>query len=127
VLKFAVILFPASVIAPSQSAEQIMEELRSNALGTAGGEQLVRLDSLPNGVLQRSKGVIIFLHGLLSIDIGLFDEIIRLLRQDKRFGTQYALVGWPHDTPAIPDEPPSLVITVSAALAFRKHRCENIP
>jgi predicted nucleic acid-binding protein len=28
---------------------------------------------------------------------------------------------------AIPDEPPSLVITVSAALAFRKHRCENIP
>ena len=28
---------------------------------------------------------------------------------------------------AIPDEPPSLVITVSAELAFRKHRCENIP
>jgi len=28
---------------------------------------------------------------------------------------------------AIPDEPPSLVITVSAELAFRKHRCENTP
>jgi hypothetical protein len=28
---------------------------------------------------------------------------------------------------AIPDEPPSPVITVSAALAFRKHRCENTP
>jgi len=28
---------------------------------------------------------------------------------------------------AIPAEPPSPVITVSAALAFRKHRCENTP
>ena len=30
-------------------------------------------------------------------------------------------------TTAIPDEPPSLVITVFAELAFRKHRCENTP
>ena len=29
--------------------------------------------------------------------------------------------------PAIPAEPPSPVITGSDALAFRKHRCENIP
>jgi hypothetical protein len=28
---------------------------------------------------------------------------------------------------AIPAEPPSPVITVLAALAFRKHRCENTP
>ena len=27
----------------------------------------------------------------------------------------------------IPAQPPSLVITGSAALAFRKHRCENTP
>jgi hypothetical protein len=30
-------------------------------------------------------------------------------------------------TAAIPAEPPSPVITVSAALAFRKPRCENSP
>src|SRR5882672_10138489 len=30
-------------------------------------------------------------------------------------------------TSAIPAEPPSPVITVSAALAFRKHQCENSP
>ena len=29
--------------------------------------------------------------------------------------------------PAIPAEPSDPVITVSAALAFRKHRCENTP
>ena len=32
-----------------------------------------------------------------------------------------------HSRAAIPAEPPSPVITVSAALAFRKHRCENTP
>ena len=31
------------------------------------------------------------------------------------------------EKPAIPAEPPSPVITVSADLAFRKHRCENTP
>ena len=31
------------------------------------------------------------------------------------------------ETAAIPAEPPSLVITVSAALAFLKHRGENTP
>ena len=31
------------------------------------------------------------------------------------------------EMPAIPAEPPSPVITVSAALAFRKHQCENSP
>ena len=30
-------------------------------------------------------------------------------------------------SPAIPAEPSSPVITVSADLAFRKHRCENTP
>jgi hypothetical protein len=30
-------------------------------------------------------------------------------------------------TAAIPAEPPSAVITVSDALAFRKPRCENTP
>jgi hypothetical protein len=30
-------------------------------------------------------------------------------------------------TTAIPAEPSSPVITVLAALAFRKHRCENTP
>ena len=45
-----------------------------------------------------------------------------------------SLFGAADDTPsqmaygsAIPAEPPSPVITVSAALAFRKHRCENTP
>jgi len=31
------------------------------------------------------------------------------------------------DQPAIPGKPPRPVITVSSALAFRKHRCENTP
>ena len=31
------------------------------------------------------------------------------------------------NVPAIPAEPPSPVITRSAELAFRKHRCENTP
>ena len=54
-------------------------------------------------------------HGRSPYAIGLWG--------DMPYSDLQATVG----VPAIPAEPPSLVITISVELAFRKQRCENTP
>src|SRR2546426_11961762 len=60
-------------------------------------------------------------------------KLARLVYSMLRYGTAYVDAGQQayeqkyRDRAAIPAEPSSPVITVLAALAFRKHRCENTP
>jgi predicted nucleic acid-binding protein len=50
-------------------------------------------------------------------------EVVRAFARFQEALTFYRIV----PVPAIPAEPSSPMITVSAALAFRTHRCENTP
>jgi hypothetical protein len=74
-----------------------MEEFRAGALQKAGTQPLERLDNLPPNYLKDKKAVIILLHGVLSIDAGLFDPLLQQLRADPAFEA-CAIVGWPHNT-----------------------------
>jgi pimeloyl-ACP methyl ester carboxylesterase len=95
-VKFAVLLFPSSAVFPTQRAERIMEDFRAKALRGDGVEQLERIDAVQKGDLDDVGSVIIFVHGLLSIDVGLFDPLIRRLRT--ALGEDVVFLGFPHNT-----------------------------
>ena len=58
-----------------------------------------------------------------------YDNHITKKKRQRRFGggRKARLASIEDKLSAIPAEPPSPMITVSAALAFRKQRCENTP
>jgi pimeloyl-ACP methyl ester carboxylesterase len=94
---FAVSMFTARGVAPSQRAERILEDTRRRALERPDVEPLDRLDLQRRGAYNDKSAVIVFLHGLLSTDVGLFDPLIRVMKANPDF-SDCAFVGWPHDT-----------------------------
>jgi len=89
--EFGVALFP---VARSKRKAKLVEALRDSATG----ERLPRLETIREGDLAGKTGVVIFLHGLISTDVGTFDRFIDELRQDANLHPSTLHVSWPHDT-----------------------------
>ena len=87
---FGVALFP---VARSKRRANVVESLRDNTPGL----RLPRLETVQQAHLDGKTGVVIFLHGLMSTDVGTFDEFVRALKAAE-FGPSLLLVSWPHDT-----------------------------
>jgi hypothetical protein len=87
---FGVALFP---VARSKRRANVVESLRDNTPGL----RLPRLETVQPAHLDGKTGVIVFLHGLMSTDVGTFDEFVRALKAAD-FGPSQLLVSWPHDT-----------------------------
>jgi pimeloyl-ACP methyl ester carboxylesterase len=96
VAKFAVMMVPTGAVVPTQRAKNIVQNFRKKALLNPSVEPLERFATMNQGALQGKKAVIIFLHGLLSIDVGLFDPLLLRLRED--LGNDCVFVGFPHNT-----------------------------
>jgi hypothetical protein len=96
---FVVGLLSKGGIGVERRADDIVEGLRSKQLEKIPRvANLQRLDQLQPGALKDNCGVIIFLHGLLSTDLGTFDVLIDYLRDQGLQEPDFAFVGWPHDT-----------------------------
>lgn len=95
---FGVALFP---VARSKRRANLVEALRAHAIEAQGGNAvavaLPRLETLQASQLDGKTGVVIFLHGLMSTDVGTFDALVRAIKQDG-VGGNWLLVSWPHDT-----------------------------
>jgi hypothetical protein len=87
---FGVALFP---VARSKRRANVVESLRDNTPGL----RLPRLETVQPAHLDGKTGVIVFLHGLMSTDVGTFDGFVRALKAAD-FGPSQLLVSWPHDT-----------------------------
>jgi hypothetical protein len=85
---FGVSLFP---VARSRRQIDLVRTLRSSAKG----EPLPTIESLRPEHLEGKQGVVIFLHGLLSTDVGTFDGLVTRLRESD---DSLCLTSWPHDT-----------------------------
>jgi hypothetical protein len=88
---FGVALFP---VARSKRRTRLVEALRDSASGI----RLPRLEDIKPANLAGKTGVVIFLHGLMSTDVGTFDELLKTLQQDAVLGSSVLHVSWPHDT-----------------------------
>jgi pimeloyl-ACP methyl ester carboxylesterase len=89
--EFGVALFPK---AASRRRGNLVEALRARG---EGGDLLPRLEGLNQADLENKRGVIIFLHGLMSSDAGTFDQLVKRIKSDTALYNVH-LVGWPHDT-----------------------------
>jgi pimeloyl-ACP methyl ester carboxylesterase len=89
--EFGVVLFPA---ARSKRRGRLVDALRDRATGRV----LPRLDEVRSQDLVGKSGVVIFLHGLMSTDVGTFEEVLKALEQEPAFRDSAYLVSWPHDT-----------------------------
>lgn len=87
---FGVALFP---VARSKRRANVVESLRDNTPGL----RLPRLETVQQAHLDGKTGVVIFLHGLMSTDVGTFDKFVHALKAAD-FGPSQLLVSWPHDT-----------------------------
>jgi pimeloyl-ACP methyl ester carboxylesterase len=90
VRQFGVALFPK---APTRLRGNLVEALRARSQGAP----LPRLEGLNPADLDGKRGVIVFLHGLMSTDAGTFDELVVRIKNDN-FSPDVHLLGWPHDT-----------------------------
>jgi pimeloyl-ACP methyl ester carboxylesterase len=88
--KFGVALFPK---ARSRRQANLVEALR----GRGDGHTLPRLEGVNPDDLADKRGIIVFLHGLMSTDAGTFDLLIKRIEQHAALEKVFAL-GWPHDT-----------------------------
>lgn len=80
-------------------ANKIVEELRKKQLEKIPEvKNLPRIDQMKEGELADKCCVIVFLHGLLSTDLGTFDALIDFLREHGLKEDKFAFVGWPHNT-----------------------------
>jgi hypothetical protein len=80
-------------VARSRRQLDLVAAMRSGATG----RRLPHLESLHPGVFEHKSAAVIFLHGLMSIDVGTFDEFIKALERRDRKGA-LLLATWPHDT-----------------------------
>jgi putative serine esterase DUF676 len=114
--EFGVVLFP---VARSRRRVRLVEALRDRAKGIA----LPRLERVKPPAVAGKSGVVIFLHGLMSSDVGTFDELLKQLREDSAFADSAYLVSWPHDTLA----PIDLNAEVLAELIEQRLGDSNLP
>jgi hypothetical protein len=102
---YAVAIAVRYLLRPKLWAPDFVETLRRKAEQSQNVEQLGRLDQVSDvDQLRTKRGVIIFLHGLLSTDVGLFDSLIRRLKTGPDIRDHVAIIGWPHNTLAKIDE-----------------------
>lgn len=93
--------FPKSV---TVFAASLVEEIRTRARDRIAQEDLpildlTRLDDVKAGTLNNRSLILILIHGLLSTDIGTFDELLRrITRQPSDRPDDIIAIGWPHDT-----------------------------
>jgi hypothetical protein len=81
----------------SQIAEQLYMDLRQRREAEAQ-HRLLDIRKAKPGMVFDKCGIVIFLHGLLSSDLILFDPIIERLSEDKKLRDRYVHFGFPHDT-----------------------------
>lgn len=79
----------------SQIADDIVKNLRDRR---TGGRKLPKTSQANQAAVSEATGVIVFLHGLMSIDVGLFDELVVGLEGNPEFARRYLLLAFPHDT-----------------------------
>lgn len=115
---FAVAFFRGRGVIASKIAANLVEDMRGKACEKAK-VKLKKLDEFEKGNLDKKKGVIVFLHGLLSTDCATFDTLIEKWKEPQgeelhhiepndpegsrkalkaTLDEDYLLVGWPHDT-----------------------------
>jgi pimeloyl-ACP methyl ester carboxylesterase/DNA-directed RNA polymerase subunit K/omega len=82
-------------VSRSVLARSIREKLRVRALRRTDVEILPELQEVTIGDLEKASGLVIFVHGLLSTDIGTFDSLIDRVRM---LAPSALRVGFAHDT-----------------------------
>src|SRR5271165_6919245 len=95
---FGIALWSGRGLAASQRAGLIVEDMRSKAENIPNVIKLERIDKMGWGQLKGKHAVILFLHGLLSTDVGIFDSLIQILKMDPIIRDRFALIGWPHNS-----------------------------
>ncbi len=96
---FAVCLFLNRGIAPSKWSDEMARELRRRAhRRQPAPRNLIPVQQLRASDLGGCCGIIVFVHGLLSTDLGTFDAAIDRLEQNLAFRNRVLMVGFPHDT-----------------------------
>jgi pimeloyl-ACP methyl ester carboxylesterase/DNA-directed RNA polymerase subunit K/omega len=85
----------ASGTAPSVQAETIRTELRTRALIKKDVEVLPEVEDVDAAKLGTSSGLVVFIHGLFSTDIGTFDAVIDRVRF---LAPSALLAGFSHNT-----------------------------
>ena len=93
--------------APSQIAKSIVEDLRTRR---SAGPKLQTLGDVTPADIDNAHTVIICLHGLMSIDVGLFDQLLDELRKEPEFKTGCLFLAFPHDTFASIDSNATLLL-----------------
>jgi hypothetical protein len=78
----------------SQIADDIVKRLRERM----SGHKLPTPSTISEAELSGKLGMIIFLHGLMSTDAGLFDPLIDELNDDPTFQKNFLMLGYPHDS-----------------------------
>jgi pimeloyl-ACP methyl ester carboxylesterase len=92
---FALALIRNKGVMPSQLADSIHRSLRDSARKRLGVEDLVSIFDMTEAALNAKSYLLLFVHGLISTDLGLFDSLIRRLRTAIPTAQ---LVGYPHNT-----------------------------
>lgn len=82
-------------VMPSQLADSILRSLRDAARRAPGVEDLTSILDAAPALLQGKSHLLVFIHGLISTDVGLFDPLIRRFRQTM---PTMQLLGYPHNT-----------------------------
>ncbi|MEP6620212.1 MAG: hypothetical protein ABJE47_12895 [bacterium] len=80
---------------PSQIAKDIVNDLRARRITP---ESLPTTEATMPAVVAGKHSVIVFLHGLMSVDAGLFDEFVSALKEDSHFDDDDLMLVYPHDT-----------------------------
>ena len=113
---FGIALWSGRGLAASRRADLIVEDMRSKALKIQASNfeqfktelsgnvpdlaKLERIDKMDSDKLKGKQAVILFLHGLLSTDVGVFDGLIQgfiqSFNEEEEIST--ALISWPHDS-----------------------------
>lgn len=78
----------------SQIADDLIKRLRERATAI----KLPTPSDVSVADVSGKRGVIVFLHGLMSTDAGLFDPLIVELKDDPTFEPNFLLLGFPHDS-----------------------------
>jgi hypothetical protein len=91
---------------PSQISADIVKDLRKRR---SNGQQLSTTSEISRDNVSGARVLIVFLHGLMSTDVGLFDRFVEYLRADSDIGA-WAFAAFPHDTCAPIDSNAQLLL-----------------
>lgn len=95
-VSFVVALVTKAGVGHTRPRKRIAERIHTRAARARGGRDLMDLRELPSLGPEpgpREKGLVVFIHGLLSTDVGTFGPLVERVQD-----AGYIPVGFPHDT-----------------------------